>query len=323
MGLPRRPQAAGGRDPSVILSAVVGNPGAVITAVYGPLVRVQVGEQVLVLSPRRRMRWHGDPADPRLVVGDRVVLEGEPPAMSVAEVLERRTVLTRRAPGENRVRVVAANVDQAVVILAASGPDPNTRLLDRFLVACHHAGIEPVVCVNKIDKGTDLVDDWVEDYRRAGYLVLMVSARTARGMGCLKRTVSGRMTLFCGPSGVGKSALLNAIHPGYRLREGSISEATGKGRHTTSTAQLFALPGGGFVVDTPGVREFGFWDLSVPELARCFPELAVHAPACECAGCRHGSEDGCAVRAAAEAGTVSARRYSSYRAIRTELDELA
>lgn len=302
---------------------MVGNPGAVITAVYGPLVRVQVGEQVLVLSPRRRMRWHGDPADPRLVVGDRVVLEGEPPAMSVAEVLERRTVLTRRAPGENRVRVVAANVDQAVVILAASGPDPNTRLLDRFLVACHHAGIEPVVCVNKIDKGTDLVDDWVEDYRRAGYLVLMVSARTARGMGCLKRTVSGRTTLFCGPSGVGKSALLNAIHPGYRLREGSISEATGKGRHTTSTAQLFALPGGGFVVDTPGVREFGFWDLSVPELARCFPELAVHAPACECAGCRHGSEDGCAVRAAAEAGTVSARRYSSYRAIRTELDELA
>ena len=302
---------------------MVGNPDAVITAVYGPLVRVQVGEEVLVLSPRRRLRWHGDPRDPRLVVGDRVVLEGEPPAATVAEVLERRTVLTRRAPGENRVRVVAANVDQAVVVLAVADPEPNTRLMDRFLVACHHAGIEPVVCLNKIDKGTELVDGWVDDYRQAGYQVLMVSARTARGMGCLKRTVTGRTTLFCGPSGVGKSALLNAIHPGYRLREGSISEATGKGRHTTSTAQLFALPGGGFVVDTPGVREFGFWDLSVREMTVCFPDLAPYASACEHADCRHGSDEGCAVRAAVETGGFSARRYGSYLAIRAELDELA
>jgi len=301
---------------------VVGNPDAVITAVYGPLVRVQAGEQVLVVALRHRLRWHGDPPDPRLVVGDKVVLEGVPHAAVVTEVLERRTVLTRRSPGENRVRVVAANVDQAVVVLAAAAPDPNTRLMDRFLVACHHAGIEPLVCLNKIDQGTDLVDEWADDYRRAGYQVLMVSARTARGMGCLKRAVSGRTTLFCGPSGVGKSALLNAIHPGYRLREGSISESTGKGRHTTSTAQLFALPGGGFVVDTPGVREFGFWDLSGPELERCFPDLAPYAQECERRDCRHGSDEGCAVRAAVESGSLSPRRYSSYLAIRSELDDL-
>lgn len=297
-------------------------PCAVVTAVYGPLVRVQQGDTALVVPFRRRLRWHGSPVDPRLVVGDRVILEGTPPAATVAEVLPRQTKLTRRSPGENRLRVVAANVDQAVVVLAAAGPDPNSRLLDRFLVACHHASIEPVVCINKIDKGTDLVSEWLADYTGAGYQVLQVSARTARGMGCLKRTVSGRTTLFCGPSGVGKSALLNAIHPGYRLREGSISDATGKGRHTTSTAQLFALPGGGFVVDTPGVREFGFWDLTVAELGRCFPDLSRLEADCEHRRCSHTSEDGCAVIAAAGSGQLSVRRMASYVAILKEIEEL-
>ncbi|HPW55165.1 MAG: ribosome small subunit-dependent GTPase A [Thermoanaerobaculaceae bacterium] len=293
--------------------------GAVVTAVYGPLVRVQVGDTALMVPFRRRLRWHGDPKDPRLVVGDRVVLEGTPPAVMISEVLPRRTTLTRRSPGENRLRVVAANVDRAVIVLAAAGPDPNPRLLDRFLVACHHAGIEPLVCVNKVDKGTQLVDEWLQDYAATGYQVLLVSARTARGMGSLKRAVSGHTTLFCGPSGVGKSALLNAIHPGYRLREGSISEATGKGRHTTSTAQLFALPGGGFVVDTPGVREFGFWDLTPQKLRQCFPDLAHHAHACVHSDCTHAVEDGCGVIAAVGRGELSARRLASYQAIHREL----
>lgn len=293
--------------------------GAVVTAVYGPLVRVQMGDTALMVPFRRRLRWHGNPEDPRLIVGDRVVLEGTSPAVTIAEVLPRRTVLTRRSPGERRARVVAANVDQAVIVLAAAGPDPNPRLLDRFLVACHHARIEPLVCINKVDKGTDLVDEWLADYTAAGYQVLLVSARTARGMGCIKRAVSGRTTLFCGPSGVGKSALLNAIHPGYRLREGSISEATGKGRHTTSTAQLFALPGGGFVVDTPGVREFGFWDLALAELRQCFPDLARHAADCAHGDCAHVAEADCGVVAAVERGELSARRLASYQAIRREL----
>lgn len=301
---------------------MVGSSGAVVTAVYGPLVRVQVGETALMVPFRRRLRWHGDPKDARLVVGDHVLLEGTSPAVTITEVLERRTVLTRRSPGESRLRVVAANVDQAVIVLASAGPDPNPRLLDRFLVACHHAGIEPLVCINKVDKGTQGVEEWLPDYPAAGYQVMLVSARTARGMGCLKRAVSGRTTLFCGPSGVGKSALLNAIHPGYRLREGSISEATGKGRHTTSTAQLFALPGGGFVVDTPGVREFGFWDLSVRELGSCFPDVARLADTCEHGDCSHAGEDGCGVVAAVERGELSCRRLASYLAIRKELEEL-
>jgi len=293
----------------------------VVTAVYGPLVRVQVGDQPLVIPFRRNLRWHAESEDRRLVVGDHVVLEGKPPDLVVAEVTPRRTRLTRRSPGEKRARVIAANVDQAVVVMAAASPEPNPRLLDRLLVACHHAAIEPVICFNKVDQGTSAIDAWIGDYQDAGYEILMASARTSRGVGCLTRRVAGRTTLFCGPSGAGKSALLNAIHPGYRLREGSISESTGKGRHTTTTAQLLPLPGLGFVVDTPGLREFGLWDLEAAQLQQCFPEVARAASGCSFSDCGHSNEEGCAVRSAVEAGKLSVRRYTSFLKLRQELAE--
>ena len=291
----------------------------VVTAVFGPLVRVQVGDEALVVPFRRRLRWEASTEDRRLVVGDHVVLEGTSPELVVAEVGARQTTLTRKAPGEQRPRVIAANVDQAVVVMAAVSPEPNPRLLDRLLVACHHAGIEPLVCINKVDQGTDAIETWIGDYQDAGYPIMLVSARTARGMGNVKRAVAGRTTLFCGPSGAGKSAVLNAIYHGYRLREGSISEATGKGRHTTTTAQLLPLPGGGFVVDTPGVREFGLWDLQPGELAGCMPEFGPVAEGCSHRGCLHAEEPGCAVRDAAETGRLSSRRYTSYLRLLGEL----
>jgi ribosome biogenesis GTPase / thiamine phosphate phosphatase len=291
----------------------------VVTAVHGPLVRVQVGEETLVVPFRRRLRFCSRDAGSRLVVGDAVRLDGRPPQLVVAEVEERRTTLTRKSPGEARPHVIAANVDQAVIVTAAVNPEPNPRLLDRLLVACHHAGIMPLMCVNKVDQGTDGVDTWIGDYQDAGYQILLVSARTARGIGCLARAVGGRTTLFCGPSGVGKSALLNAIQPGYRLREGSISEATGKGRHTTSTAQLLPLPGGGFVVDTPGVREFGLWDLPAGRLHECFPDIARYVGGCGFSDCTHVDEEGCTVRLAAQSGRLSSRRYMSFIKLRQEL----
>jgi len=293
----------------------------VVTAVFGPLVRVQVGEQALIVPFRRRLRWHEEIEDRRLVVGDQVVLDGKVPDAVVAEVGARHTTLTRRSPGERRQRVIAANVDQAVLVMAATSPEPNPRLLDRLLVACHHAGIQPVICFNKVDQGTAGVDTWIGDYQDAGYDILLASARTARGVGCLTRKVTGRTTLFCGPSGVGKSALLNAIHPGYRLREGSISEATGKGRHTTTTAQLLPLPGSGFVVDTPGLREFGLWDLEPSRLQSCFPDVQRAASGCSFTNCTHANEADCTVRAAVESGTLSVRRYTSYLKLHEELVE--
>lgn len=291
----------------------------VVTAVFGPLVRVQVGEETVVAPFRRRLRFLGPEEDPRLVVGDRVLLEGRPPQYVVTAVERRSTVLVRRSPETGRPRVVAANVDQAVVVMATGSPEPNPRLLDRLLVACHSARIAPVICFNKIDQGTAGIDGWVGDYQDAGYTIVLTSARTARGMGTLKRAVAGRTTLFCGPSGVGKSALLNAIHPGYKLREGSISEATGKGRHTTSTAQLLPLPGAGFVVDTPGVREFGLWSFGPKELAGYFPDVAGWAHRCAFADCDHVTSAECAVRAAVETGALSSRRYTSFLKLLEEL----
>ena len=293
----------------------------VVTAVFGPLVRVQVGEEPVVVPFRRTLRWPEGTADKRLVVGDRVTLDGKVPNLVIAEVGPRRTTLTRKSPGERRSRVIAANVDQAVVVMAAASPEPSPRLLDRLLVACHHAGIHPLICFNKVDQGTAAIDAWIGDYQDAGYEIVLTSARTARGVGMLTRKVSGKTTLFCGPSGVGKSALLNAIHPGYRLREGSISEATGKGRHTTTTAQLLALPGAGFVVDTPGVREFGLWDLSDRQLLECFPDVSRAASECRFADCSHSSEAACAVAAAVQSGALSSRRYSSFLKLRQELGE--
>ncbi len=291
----------------------------VVTAVFGPLVRVQVGEETVVAPFRRRLVFQGAEEDRRLVVGDRVHLEGRSPQFVVTGVERRATVLVRRAPETGRPRVVAANVDQAVVVMATASPEPNPRLLDRLLVACHSAGIAPVICFNKIDQGTAGIDGWIGDYQDAGYTIVLTSARTARGMGNLKRAVAGRTTLFCGPSGVGKSALLNAIHPGYRLREASISEATGKGRHTTTTAQLLPLPGAGFVVDTPGVKEFGLWNFSPEQLGSYFPDLARWAARCGFADCDHATAADCAVRAAVENGALSSRRYTSYLKLALEL----
>lgn len=293
-------------------------PG-VITAAFGPLVRVQAGADTVVVPCRRCLVWHGEELDRRLVVGDHVRLEGVAPGLVVSEVEARRTVLKRRSPGERRSRVIAANVDQAVVVMTGTSPEPSSRLLDRILVACHHAGIAPLICVNKIDKGLGELQTWIGDYQAAGYQVLFVSARTTRGVGCLARAVSGRTTLFCGPSGVGKSALLNAIHPGYKLREASISDATGKGRHTTTTAQLLPLPDSGFVVDTPGVKEFGFWDLEPEQLEACFPDVAARAGACVHDDCTHLDADGCGVLAAVAAGELSSRRYESFVKLREEL----
>jgi len=291
----------------------------VVTAVFGPLVRVQVGEERVIAPFRRRLQFLGAEEDRRLVVGDRVHLEGRAPHFVVTAVEPRQTVLVRRAPETGRPRVVAANVDQAVVVMAAGSPEPNPRLLDRLLVACHGAGIRPLICFNKIDQGTAAIDSWIGDYQDAGYSILLTSARTARGMGNLKRAVAGHTTLFCGPSGVGKSALLNAIHPGYKLREGSISEATGKGRHTTTTAQLLPLPGAGFVVDTPGVKEFGLWNFTPTELVSYFPDLAKWAAGCAFADCDHATTADCAVRAAVQRGELSSRRYTSYLKLAEEL----
>jgi len=267
----------------------------------------------MVVASRRRITWEGGtPTVPRLVVGDLVVVEMAGDDGVIVSVRTRTSCLLRRAPSSSRAQILAANVDQALLVFAASQPEPKRGLLDRFLVACHLAGIDAVIVINKVDQGTDDVEAWLGIYEQLGYDVFRVSARTAWGLGRVKRRLAGRTTLFCGPSGAGKSSLLNSVYPGFRLKVGTISEATGKGRHTTSRAELMPLPYGGFVVDTPGLKEFGLWSATLHDLEAAFPEINERSDRCRFPDCTHTHEPECTVQQAVEDGTIDPERYRSF-----------
>jgi ribosome biogenesis GTPase len=290
-----------------------------VIAMHGPLVRVQVGEETLVVASRRRLNWEGGtPASARLVVGDKVAVEMQGEDGVIIAVHARRNSLQRKAPSKKRAQLLAANVDQALLVFAAREPVPKAGLLDRFLVACHLAEIRAVITINKIDQGTGEIDSWLPIYDQLGYRVLRISARTGWGLGVVKRMLVDQTTLFCGPSGAGKSSLLNAVYPGFRLKVGELSESTGKGRHTTSLAELMPLPYGGFVVDTPGLKEFGVWEATRHELETAFPEIAHRVEACRFPDCSHLHEPDCAVREAVESGEISAERLRSFHKILQE-----
>lgn len=293
---------------------------ATVTTMHGPLVRVRCDGEEMVLPARHRLEWEETPAEGcRLVVGDRVIVEEHRDEPVVTGVRRRRTVLLRGDERSGRAKVVAANVDQALIVLAAARPSPNRRLLDRFLVAAHHAGIEPVVVINKVDLGTDAVDGWLDVYRSLGYPVLLSSVTSGPGVEDVAVRLAGRTSLLCGPSGAGKSSLLNAVQPGLSLKVGDVSRATGKGRHTTTAACLLPLSGGGFVVDTPGIKAFGLWDLRPTELLAAFPDVAQVAVGCRFANCSHRDEPGCAVREAADSGEIDCERVRSYLTLRNEV----
>lgn len=265
----------------------------------------------------------------KLAVGDEVMIEpderGE--AWAIAEILPRRSRLARRAPGtEFRERVVVANVDQVVIVFAAAEPEPHPRMLDRFLVIAAANDIPALVVINKIDLvSSDDVRARFADYERAGYPLHLTSTKTGAGLEPLAAALHARVTAISGPSGAGKSSLLNAIYPGFNLRVGEISRSVNKGRHTTVGASMHPLPGveGGFVVDTPGLREVGIWDLDPRELADCFIEFRPFSDRCRFGDCLHRSEPGCAVRDAVATGEVSADRYDSYLRLLEELERSA
>jgi ribosome biogenesis GTPase len=255
----------------------------------------------------------------KLAVGDHVLLEHDEAAhaWAIAEILPRRSRLARRAPGGGQgERVLAANVDQVVVVFAAASPEPHPRMLDRFLVIAEANALAARVVINKVELvggATDARARWL-DYERAGYPVHYTSAKRGEGLEALHDALAGAVSVLTGPSGVGKSSLLNAMFPGLSLRVGAISESVNKGRHTTVGGLLHPLPGeaDGYVADTPGLREVGMWALSPDELDDCFPELRPFLARCRFADCRHVAEPDCAVREAVERGDVSAARYDSY-----------
>ncbi|RLE32002.1 MAG: ribosome small subunit-dependent GTPase A [Acidobacteria bacterium] len=284
-----------------------------VIARHGSLIRVQVENRPLLVTARRNLTWEGGtPEAPKIVVGDRVSVERGTSDGVIVAVRERSSCLMRKAIASPQPQILAANIDQALLIFATKNPEPKVGLLDRFLVASHLAGITPVITFNKIDQGEGRTKAWTKLYSGLGYTVLQVSARSSWGLGQVKRLLPNRTTLFCGPSGAGKSSLLNAVYPGFKLRVGGLSEATGKGKHTTTRAELMPLPFGGFVVDTPGLKEFGIWEITSEALQHAFPEISENLGNCHFSNCSHVHEPKCGVKDAIETGLIDRGRYRSY-----------
>jgi ribosome biogenesis GTPase len=257
--------------------------------------------------------------DQRHVVaaGDIVWFRPEGTEEGIIERVEpRHGVVSRTSRG--RQHVLVANVDQLVIVTSAAEPRIKPNLIDRLLVTAERAEIRPIICINKIDliEPADLMP-LVGVYAQLGYEVLSVSASTGFGVDRLRARLSSRESVVSGQSGVGKSSLLNAVEPGLHLRVQTVSEETQKGRHTTTTAELIPLSFGGYVVDTPGIRQFQLWDVIPEEVASFFRELRPYVSRCRFPDCTHTHEDFCAVKDAVADGWIDARRYESYVQIRS------
>jgi ribosome biogenesis GTPase len=284
----------------------------------GGVYEVQTPDRVVEAVLRGRIK-RDERTGAKVVVGDRVDVQeeraGEETVWAIVRVHDRTTVLARRAPGKApRPKAIVANVDQVLIVFAAAHPDPHLRMLDRFLVIAADSDIAPLIIVNKTDRsGMDAARATFAPYERAGYPVVYTSAKQNLGVDAVRDALCGRLSALMGPSGVGKSSLLNAVQPGLGLRVSAISEAVNKGRHTTVTAQLIPLECGGWVADTPGLRELGLWEVERDQLQFYFPEFEPLLGGCRYPTCTHTHEPGCAVRTAAESGEVDFGRYDSYR----------
>jgi ribosome biogenesis GTPase len=280
---------------------------------------VQTEGGILTCHLRGRLK-QGKHVGDIAAVGDRVLVSRQSEGMGSIESIEARSrALVRLDPRPQGVyqQVLLANPDQAIFVFACARPAPHLRMLDRYLVIAGRQNIPALIVANKLD----LVERAQAQatfgfYPSIGYPVIYSCAKTGEGVEELHQHLNGKISALAGPSGVGKSSLLNAIQPGLGLAVREISESFQKGRHTTTVRQLFPLEGGGYVADTPGMRSLALWDTEPEELDAYFPELAPLVEHCQFSNCHHKTEPGCAVRAAVEAGTVRPERYDSYLRLR-------
>jgi ribosome biogenesis GTPase / thiamine phosphate phosphatase len=240
----------------------------------------------------------------------------------IVDLLPRRNKLTRRSAVPKPLhhgahpfeQIIVTNIDQVVPVIAAAQPDPKWNLLDRYLAASEEGLLPALICITKLDlvKGNeDQLLEALDEYSQIGYPSIRTSSLTREGIDELRDALHGKISVLVGKSGVGKTALLNALQPGLGLRVKEVNQATGKGRHTTTNLEMFPLDGGGAIVDTPGTREFGLWHVE-DDLALLFPEMRPLVGKCKFGlDCQHDEEPGCAIRKAVTAGTIHPRRYQS------------
>ena len=267
---------------------------------------------------RGKVRLQKSSATNPVAVGDQVryipAAEGEPAI--ITEILPRRNYVIRKSTNLSRqAHIIAANLDQAVIAVSLYFPEIKLPFLDRILLTCEVYKIPALIALNKVDlyrgEAPEAVDEFRRIYEGAGYRVIETSCKTGEGIDDLRKACSGKLSLFSGESGVGKSSLIKAIDPLLAPKIGQISLAHLQGKHTTSLYEMYKAADG-YLIDSPGLRGFGLVDLEKEEIAKYFPEMLRVADECRFVPCTHTHEPGCAVKAAVEAGTISAERYNSY-----------
>jgi ribosome biogenesis GTPase len=293
-------------------------PGLIIKAQSG-IFDVETEQGIIPSKLRGRLmkeRMESDAA----ALGDRVQIRVQPDGLASIEVVEERLrVLSRKAPGRSEIeQVLVANPDQAVFVFSCADPDPNFRMLDRLLVVSEREEIPALICANKIDLVVPRTAKHAFGiYPKLGYPVLYTSAVTGKGVREVSKALQGKLSVLAGPSGVGKTSLLNKIQPGLGLRTREISRATRRGKHTTVVPELLMLDGGGYVADTPGLKAFALWDIEPEEIDAYFPEIRTLVAECEFSDCTHTHEPNCAVLVAVENGEIDPERYDSYLRMRS------
>ena len=303
----------------------------ILVEVLGPVVFVcrYDGDHIAVEKPYACSLLGKKYRTGRPVAGDRVqfVIHSETVQgrdyQGVIQAIEPRTSLVERLePGERRPKPVVANLDTLVVVASVGAPPLKPGLIDRYLVCAHHWHLEPLLIINKWEQAEEIDLLYVRLYEALGYRCIMASAHLKIELDTIKQTLEGRHSAFLGHSGVGKSSLLNELFPGVQLATGELSMQSQRGRHTTTASRLLPFEHGGFIIDTPGVREFGITGIPSQELSKCFPEFEPYAAQCRFQPCSHTHEPNCAVREAVEADELAAFRYQAYLKMYSEIREL-
>ena len=323
-------EASGEADPEADTGAFSEREG-IVTRSTGSWYDVQVGDETIPSRVRGKFRLQQEENDVTnpVAVGDRVTLRVSEDDQTgfIVDIHERENKLSRRAAGRRagQEHVIVSNIDAAWAVQAVRMPKLNPGFIDRFLVATELFEVPAGIIMNKVDLLTDDEAEEVREleqmYEDLGYPVLRTSAIQGDGLQALKDELADRVNVIAGPSGAGKSSLLNAIEPGLDVETGEVSDKTQKGRHTTTFAELHPLSFGGYVVDTPGIREFGMLEIHPADLAHFFVEFIDYLDDCKFQDCTHDHEPGCAVKEAVDEGEIHWRRYESYLNILYSLQE--